>query len=57
MRRYSFGFEFFPLTGLEIETIYRYVDEPGKTTDPVTGAEKDIDEKNNEFQATFKFYF
>ena len=57
MRRYSFGFEFYPLTGLEIEAIYRYVDEPGKTTDPVTGAEKDIDVKNNEFQTTFKFYF
>lgn len=57
MRRYSFGFEFYPLTGLELEAIYRYVYEPGKTTDPVTGAEKDVDEMNNEFQVTFKFYF
>jgi hypothetical protein len=56
-RRYSFGVEFFPLTGLEIEAIFRYVNEPGKTTDPVTGTEKDIDIKNNEFQTTFKFYF
>jgi hypothetical protein len=56
-RRYSFGLEFFPLTGLEIETIFRVVDEPGKTTDPVTGQETDIDIKNNEFQTTFKFYF
>jgi hypothetical protein len=56
-RRYSFGFGFFPLTGLEIEAIYRVVDEPGKTIDPVTGGEKDIDIKNNEMHATFKFYF
>lgn len=56
-RRYSFGFGFFPLTGLEIEAIYRVVDEPGKTIDPVTGAEEDIDIKNNEIQTTFKFYF
>ncbi len=57
MRRYSFGLEFFPLTGLEVETIFRYVDEPGKTTDPITGEQKDVDIKNNEFQTTFKFYF
>jgi len=56
-KRYSFGVELFPLTGLEIEAIYRVVDEPGKTKDPVTGAEQDIDIKNNEIQTTFKFYF
>lgn len=57
MRRYSFGLEFYPMTGLEIETIFRYVDEPGKTTDPFTGQQKDVDIKNNEFQTMFKFYF
>ncbi len=56
-KRYSFGFELFPLTGLEIEAIYRVVDEPGTTTDPNTGQETDIDIKNNEIQTTFKFYF
>lgn len=56
-RRYSFGFGFYPLTGLEIEAVYRIVDEPGMTTDPVTGAEQEIDIKNNEIQTTFKFYF
>lgn len=45
-RRYSFGFNFFPLTGLEIESIYRIVKEPGGT-----------EIKNNEFQDTFKVYF
>ncbi len=56
-RRYSFGFGLYPLTGLEIEAVYRVVDEPGKTVDPVSGTEKDIDIKNNEIQTTFKFYF
>lgn len=46
-RRYSFGIEFYPITGLEIESIYRVVEEP----DP------NVDIKNNEFQQTFKVYF
>ncbi|RPI15084.1 MAG: hypothetical protein EHM58_15000 [Ignavibacteriae bacterium] len=46
LRRYSFGINLFPLTGLEIESIYRVVDEPGE-----------LDIKNNEFQETFKIYF
>jgi hypothetical protein len=46
-RRYSFGIEFFPMTGLEIESIYRIVDEP----------DQNLDIKNNEFQQTFKVYF
>jgi len=45
-RRYSFGAVIHPLTGLEIEAIYRKVDEP-------TGVEI----KNDEFQTVFKFYF
>lgn len=45
-RRYSFGLVFFPLTGLEIEPVYRVVNEPN-------GPEI----KNNEYQAVFKFYF
>jgi hypothetical protein len=45
-RRYSIGFSFYPLTGLEIESIYRIVDEPGPNKI-----------KNNEFQDTFKVYF
>jgi hypothetical protein len=48
-RRYSFGFNFFPITGLEIESIYRVVDEPGLPSDQKI--------KNNEFQETFKVYF
>lgn len=46
-RRYSFGISFFPLTGLEIETMYRYVQEPNKA----------LNVKNNEFQDQIKFYF
>jgi len=50
-QRYSFGLMFFPLNGLELESIYRIVKE-GKGSGPVP-----FDLKNNEFQAVFKFYF
>jgi hypothetical protein len=56
-RRFSFGIGLFPMTGLEIESIFRIVDEPGVTVNPSTGAEEELDVKNNEFQTTFKFYF
>lgn len=46
-RRYSFGLMFYPLTGLEIESIFRIVKEPG--------LEAEI--KNNEYQTVFKFYY
>ena len=46
-RRYSFGIMLYPLTGLEIESIFRLVKEPGLDTEI----------KNNEFQTVFKFYF
>lgn len=45
-RRYSFGAVIHPLTGLEIEAIYRVVKEPN-------GSEI----KNDEFQSIIKFYF
>jgi hypothetical protein len=45
--RYSFGFELYPMTGLEMETMFRIV----KAPDP------NVTLKNNEFQQTFKFYF
>lgn len=45
--RYSFGVGLFPVTGLELETIFRLV----KAPDP------NITIKNNEFQQTIKFYF
>lgn len=44
--RYSFGFEIFPMTGIEMETIYRLVTTPSGTK-----------LHENEFQQTFKFYF
>lgn len=44
--RYSFGFEIFPMTGIELESIYRLVTTP-------SGAKL----HNNEFQQAFKFYF
>lgn len=51
-QRYSFGAVFYPLTGLEVESIYRLV-KTSKGTTP-SGYE---DPKDNEFQTTFKFYF
>jgi hypothetical protein len=45
-RRYSFGLIVFPLTGLEIEPVFRVVKEPN-------GSEI----KNDEFQTVIKFYF
>jgi hypothetical protein len=48
-RRYSFGVMLFPLTGLEIESIFRLVKEPGLNDDEQI--------KNNEYQTVFKFYF
>jgi hypothetical protein len=50
-QRYSFGLVCFPLTGLEIEAVYRLVKE-GKGDGPTP-----FDIKNNEGQAVFKFYF
>ncbi len=50
-KRYSFGLMFFPMTGLEIEGIYRIVEE-GKGDSPTP-----FKIKNNEYQATFKFYY
>jgi hypothetical protein len=45
-RRISIGAVIHPLTGLEIESIYRKVDEPDET-----------EIKNDEFQTVIKFYF
>ncbi len=50
-QRYSFGAVIFPLTGLEIESVYRIV-KAGKGDGPVP-----FEIQNNEFQAVFKFYF
>jgi hypothetical protein len=44
--RYSFGVEFYPMTGLELESIYRLVTTPSGTK-----------LNANEFQQTIKFYF
>ena len=44
--RYSFGVEFYPMSGLELESIFRIVTTPSGTK-----------LHNNEFQQTFKFYF
>lgn len=50
-QRYSFGAVIFPLTGLEIEAVYRLVKEgKGDGATP-------FDLKNDEFQSVFKFYF
>lgn len=52
-QRYSVGAVFYPLTGLEVESMVRFVrtgkgdPEPANYTDP----------KDDEFQTTFKFYF
>lgn len=45
--RYSFGVGLFPVTGLELETIFRLV----------KSGDSNPDLHNNEFQQTFKFYF
>jgi hypothetical protein len=45
--RYSFGVGIFPLTGLELETIFRLVQ----------SGDHNPDLHNDEFQQTFKFYF
>jgi hypothetical protein len=50
-QRYSFGAVVFPLTGLEIESIFRLVKE-GEGSNP-----EPFDLKNDEFQTVFKFYF
>jgi hypothetical protein len=50
-QRYSFGVMCYPLTGLELEAIYRVVKE-GKGDGPVP-----FNLQNNEFQVDFKFYF
>jgi hypothetical protein len=50
-QRYSFGVIFYPLTGVDVEAVYRIVKE-GKGDGPVP-----FELKNNEFQTVFKFYF
>jgi hypothetical protein len=50
-KRYSAGAVFYPLTGLEVESIFRIV--KNGLGDPETIE----DFKDNEFQTTFKFYF
>lgn len=52
-QRYSFGAVLYPLSGLEIESIFRLV-RNGKG-DPEPPDAKDF--KDNEFQTVFKFYF
>jgi hypothetical protein len=52
-QRYSFGAVFFPLSGLEVEAIYRMVKNGLGDPEP-PGAE---DLKDDEFQTVFKFYF
>ncbi len=52
-QRYSFGAVFFPLSGLEVEAIYRHVRNGLGDPEP-PGAE---DFKDDEFQTVFKFYF
>lgn len=50
-QRYSFGAVLFPLTGLEVEAVYRLVKNG-------TGENGDIEDvKDNEIQTIFKFYF
>jgi hypothetical protein len=48
-QRYSAGAVFYPLTGLEVESIFRLVKEGDGGID--------FEMQNNEFQTTFKFYF
>jgi hypothetical protein len=52
-QRYSFGAVFYPLTGLEIESVFRMV-RNGKGDPEPTNA---TDFKDDEFQTLFKFYF
>lgn len=52
-QRYSFGAVFFPLTGLEVESIYRVVTNGKGDPEPPNAT----DFKDNEFQTVFKFYF
>ncbi len=52
-QRYSAGVVFFPLTGLEVESIFRMV-RSGKGDPPPSNY---TDPKDDEFQTTFKFYF
>jgi hypothetical protein len=52
-QRYSFGAVFYPLSGLEVESIFRIV-KNGKGDPEPTNA---TDFKDDEFQTTIKFYF
>jgi hypothetical protein len=52
-QRYSFGAMFYPLTGLEVEAVYRLVKNGLGDPEP-PGA---VDFKDNELQTVFKFYF
>lgn len=42
--RYSFGFEFFPIAGIEVRPMYRII------------KEEPVDQKNNEYHLLFHFY-
>lgn len=53
IQRYSFGLVFYPLNGLEIESVYRHVRRG--LGDPVPPGTEDY--KDDEIQTTFKFYF
>ncbi len=52
-QRYSFGAVFFPINGLEVESIYRVVRNGKGDPEPSNAT----DFKDNEFQTVFKFYF
>lgn len=52
-QRYSFGAVFFPLTGLEVEGVYRVVTNGKGDPEPPNAT----DFKDNEIQTVFKFYF
>lgn len=52
-QRYSVGAVFYPLTGLEVESIFRIVKNGLGDPEPPRAT----DFKDNEFQTTFKFYF
>jgi hypothetical protein len=52
-QRYSAGVVFFPLTGLEVESIVRFVRSGKGDPEP----QNYVDPKDDEFQTTFKFYF
>lgn len=52
-QRYSFGAVFYPLTGLEVESVFRIVRNGKGDPEPANAT----DFKDNEFQTVIKFYF